>query len=169
MESAGKQGMLVPQLIHLLGDYRALVCGLPGSVCIGCHAIDRCGIHVYGWRNAYSRYFETLCYAQCYSLTANLLGKSLVLCFIVLAALIVATTSSDALVLLGGLAVAYGFQMWPSLIAVCWWPWLTRQGVVIGLIAGLIAVTLTESIGSQYMPWGRWPFTIHSAGWGIFF
>ena len=80
-----------------------------------------------------------------------------------------ATTSKDALVLLGGLAVAYGFQMWPALIAVCWWPWLTRQGVVIGLIAGLIAVTLTESIGSQYMPWGRWPWTIHSAGWGIFF
>ena len=86
-----------------------------------------------------------------------------------LAALIVATTSKDALVLLGGLAVAYGFQMWPSLIAVCWWPWLTRAGVVLGLIAGLIAVTLTESIGSQYMPWGRWPLTIHSAGWGILF
>jgi len=48
---------------------------------------------------------------------------------IVLAALVVATTSKDALVLLGGLAVAYGFQMWPALIAVCWWPWLTRQGI----------------------------------------
>jgi len=69
---------------------------------------------------------------------------------------VVATTSSDALVLLGGLAVAYGFQMWPALISVCWWPWLTRQGVVIGLVAGLIAVTLTENIGSQFMPWGRW-------------
>ena len=63
---------------------------------------------------------------------------------IVLLALIVATTSTDALVLLGGLAVAYGFQMWPALIAVCYWPWLTRQGVVLGLIAGLIAVTLTD-------------------------
>ena len=47
--------------------------------------------------------------------------------------------------------------MWPALIAVCWWPFLTRQGIVIGLIAGLIAVTLTEQIGSQFMPWGRWP------------
>jgi hypothetical protein len=88
---------------------------------------------------------------------------------IVLAALVVATTATDALVLLGGLAVAYGFQMWPALIAVCWWPFLTRQGIVVGLIAGLIAVTLTESIGAQFMPWGRWPMTIHSAGWGIFF
>jgi hypothetical protein len=88
---------------------------------------------------------------------------------IVIAALIVATTATDALVLLGGLAVAYGFQMWPALIAICWWPFLTRQGIVTGLIAGLIAVTLTENIGAQFMPWGRWPLTIHSAGWGILF
>jgi solute:Na+ symporter, SSS family len=89
---------------------------------------------------------------------------------IVLLALIVATTSTDALVLLGGLAVAYGFQMWPALIAVCYWPWLTRQGVVWGLIAGLIAVTVTDMPGSVGIEaWGRWPWTIHSAGWGIIF
>ena len=34
------------------------------------------------------------------------------------------------------------------------------SGVVAGLIAGLIAVTLTESIGAQFMPWGRWPMTL---------
>ena len=45
--------------------------------------------------------------------------------FIVVAALLVATFSRDALVLLGGLAVAFGFQMWPSLAAVCWMPWIT--------------------------------------------
>ena len=59
--------------------------------------------------------------------------------------------------------------MWPALMSVCYFPWLTRQGVVLGLIAGLIAVTLTEKIGAQYMPWGRWPWTLHSAGWGIIF
>ncbi|MCB1761424.1 MAG: sodium:solute symporter family protein, partial [Gammaproteobacteria bacterium] len=61
------------------------------------------------------------------------------------------------------------FQMWPSLIAICWWPYLTRQGVVAGLVVGLVAVTLTESIGAQFMPWGRWPMTLHSAFWGILF
>ena len=91
---------------------------------------------------------------------------------IVMAALIVASASSDALVLLGGLAVAYGFQMWPALIAVCWWPWLTREGVTLGLIAGLIGVTLTDSLGPDWFgieAWGRWPLTIHSAGWGMLF
>ena len=74
--------------------------------------------------------------------------------------------------LLGGLAVAYGFQMWPALIAVCWWPFLTRQGVTVGLVAGIVAVTLTESVGVQWFgieAWGRWPLTLHSAFWGILF
>ncbi|MDA7947478.1 MAG: hypothetical protein MPJ78_08370 [Hyphomicrobiaceae bacterium] len=91
---------------------------------------------------------------------------------IVLAALVVATTSKDALVLLGGLAVAFGFQMWPSLMSVCYFPWLTRQGVTVGLFLGIIAVMCTETIGPQFFgieAWGRWPLTLHSAFWGIFF
>ena len=68
---------------------------------------------------------------------------------IVLAALVVATTSKDALVLLGGLAVAFGFQMWPSLMSVCYFPWFTRQGITIGLLFGIIAVMCTETIGQK--------------------
>ncbi|MFQ5509664.1 MAG: sodium:solute symporter family protein, partial [Leptospirillia bacterium] len=90
---------------------------------------------------------------------------------IVFLALIVATFSRDALVLLGGLAVAFGFQMWPSLMAICYFPWITRQGATWGLAAGLVGVILTETIGRQLfggvLPWGRWPLTVHSAGWGI--
>ena len=58
-----------------------------------------------------------------------------------------------------------------SLNCYCFWPWLTRLGITLGLIAGLIAVTCTESIGAALgiTAWGRWPLTIHSAGWGIFF
>ena len=93
---------------------------------------------------------------------------------IVLSALLVATFSRDALVLLGGLAVAFGFQMWPSLAAVTWFPWITRQGATLGLAAGLIGVIFTENFGALIagffgieLGWGRWPWTIHSAGWGM--
>jgi Na+/proline symporter len=118
-------------------------------------------------RDLYKRYINP----EASHTTQKLFGRPgvVIICGL---ALVVATTSKDALVLLGGLAVAYGFQMWPALIGACWWPWLTRRGVVIGLIAGLIAVTLTETIGTQWFgitAWGRWPWTIHSAGWGIFF
>jgi len=168
MESAGKQGMLVPQLIHLLSDSVPWFVGLLAVCALA--AMQSTGAAYMSTAGGMLTRDILKHYAMPHATHAQQIFWGRVgVVVIVIAALIVATTSKDALVLLGGLAVAYGFQMWPALIAVCWWPWLTRQGVVIGLIAGLIAVTLTESIGSQYMPWGRWPWTIHSAGWGIFF
>lgn len=93
---------------------------------------------------------------------------------IVLGALVVATFTRDALVLLGGLAVAFGFQMWPSLISVCYVPWFTRTGITVGLFFGIIGVVFTEKFGGQIagafgyeLPWGRWPLTMHSAFWGM--
>jgi hypothetical protein len=106
--------------------------------------------------------------------TQKLFGR-LGVAFIVVCALLVATYSKDALVLLGGLAVAFGFQMWVPLAAVCYIPWITRQGATWGLAVGLIAVVMTDSFGQTIgnlwggLPWGRWPWTIHSAGWGIIF
>lgn len=106
--------------------------------------------------------------------TQKLFGR-LGVTFIVISALLVATYSKDALVLLGGLAVAFGFQMWVPLAGVCYIPWITRQGATWGLAAGLLAVTFTDSFGLTMLeafglqPWGRWPLTIHSAGWGILF
>ncbi len=93
---------------------------------------------------------------------------------IVMAALLVATISTDKIVLLGGLAVAFGFQMWPALIAICFVPWFTRQGITWGLVAGMIAVVLTDKTNGAIadfsgwdIPWGRNPLTMHSAFWGI--
>jgi len=106
--------------------------------------------------------------------TQKLFGR-LGVAFIVISALLVATYSKDALVLLGGLAVAFGFQMWVPLAAICYFPWITREGATLGLAAGLLAVTFTDSFGLSLLalfgiePWGRWPLTIHSAGWGILF
>jgi Na+/proline symporter len=90
-----------------------------------------------------------------------------------LAAVLLATYSFEAAFLLGGLAIAFGFQLWPSLLAVTWFPWITRQAASLGLIVGLIAVVMTEPMGQKLagdaLPWGRWPWTIHSAAWGMFF
>jgi SSS family solute:Na+ symporter len=168
MESTGKQGMLVPQLVYLMSEAAPWlvgllsVCALAAMQSTGAAYMSTAGGML--TRDILKRFIIP----NASHIQQKLWGRIGVL-VIVLAALVVATTATDALVLLGGLAVAYGFQMWPALIAICWWPYLTRQGIVVGMIAGLVAVTLTESIGSQFMPWGRWPMTIHSAGWGIFF
>ena len=60
--------------------------------------------------------------------------------------------------------------MYPALLGNLYFSWFSRRGVTIGLIAGLIGVTLTDKISAVFgLPWGAYPLTIHSAGWGIFF
>jgi len=92
---------------------------------------------------------------------------------ILLAALVVALNNQDALVLLGGMAVAFGLQMWPALLGICWIKWFTEKGVSAGLIVGLVTVFFTDNAGVSLLNlvgidlWGRWPLTIHSGGWGI--
>lgn len=85
-------------------------------------------------------------------------------------ALLVGLASGDLLVLLGGLAVSYGFQMWPALLGICYIRFFTGKGVAWGLAAGLTAVTFTyiTELGGL-IGIGRYPLTLHSAGWGILF
>ena len=167
MASAGKQGMLIPQYIFLAPAWVSgllAVCALAAMQSTGAAYMSTAGGML--TRDLYKHFIKPNAGHK----EQKLFGRIGVL-IIVLAALMVATHATDALVLLGGLAVAYGFQMWPSLMSVCWFPWFTRAGINLGLIAGLIAVTCTESIGQNLgiTAWGRWPLTIHSAGWGIFF
>ncbi len=170
MQSAGKQGMLIPQLIGLMADAAPAlvgllaVCALAAMQSTGAAYMSTAGGMLL--RDLVKRYLmPNASHGQ-----QKFWGRIGVL-VIVLAALVVATTSKDALVLLGGLAVAFGFQMWPPLMAVCYFPWFTRQGITCGLAAGIVAVICTETVGQSLgiTAWGRWPLTIHSAGWGIIF
>ena len=170
MDTTSKQGNLVPQLINLMSETAPWlvgllsVCALAAMQSTGAASMSTAGAMI--TRDLVKRYVLP----NANDKTQVLLGRVFVVLIVVMA-LLVAATATDALVLLGGLAVAYGFQMWPALIAICFWPWLTRLGITLGLIAGLVAVTCTESIGAALgvTAWGRWPLTIHSAGWGIFF
>ena len=166
------QGLLVPNMINLMSNVAAwmvgllAVCALAAMQSTGAAYMSTAGSIL--TRDLYKRFINP----SASHMNQRWVGRLGVLIIVTLA-LLVAWLSTDALVLLGGLAVAYGFQMWPALIAVCWWPWLTRAGVTWGLLLGIIAVTLTETIGARIfgdaLPWGRWPLTIHSAGWGILF
>ncbi len=171
--TANKQGGLVPHYFNQIGDTAPWlvgllsVCALAAMQSTGAAYMSTAGAML--TRDLYKRYLNPTA-----SHTTQKLFGRLGVAFIVGAALVVATVSSDALVLLGGLAVAFGFQMWPALLSVTYFPWLTRQGVTLGLACGLLAVIFTESFGAQIanffgfeLPWGRWPWTIHSAGWGM--
>jgi Na+/proline symporter len=172
---SAKPDSLVPYYFNEIGDTAPwlvgllAVCALAAMQSTGAAYMSTAGGML--TRDLYKRYLNPTADHS----TQKLFGRMGV-AFIVLSALTVATFSRDALVLLGGLAVAFGFQMWPSLAAVTWFPWITRQGATLGLLVGLLAVIFTETFGQTIagtvgmeLPWGRWPWTIHSAGWGMIF
>ncbi len=160
---------LVPQLINLLSDSMPWLVGLLAVCALA--AMQSTGA---AYMSTFSAMVTRDIYIKYIAPTASdrlqkLSGRIFV--FIVAGvALIVAANSTQAIVMLGGLAVAYGFQMYPALIGICYYKGFTRQGVVTGLVVGLIAVTLTDKTSAWFgVPWGAYPLTIHSAGWGILF
>ena len=177
---------LVPQLINLLSDSAPWLVGILAVCALA--AMQSTGA---AYMSTFSGMVTRDLYRHYISPDASdriqkLCGRIFVV-VVTVAALIVAAKSTQAIVMLGGLAVAYGFQMYPALMGICYFPRLTRRGVVWGLVAGLLAVTLTDrtvvlfpqiirfflpeflAVNVGDMPWGPYPWTIHSAGWGIFF
>jgi Na+/proline symporter len=169
----GRQEALVPALINLVTDSAPIlvgvlaVCALAAMQSTGSAYLSTASGMI--TRDIYLRYINPRAGAA----RQKLLGRALVL-VVCLLALLVATFSEDALVMLGGLAVSFGTQMWIPLAATLYFPWLTRQGVVAGLCCGLLGVLLTYPFNIGFMialhnalGFGPYPLTIHCAGWGI--
>ncbi|MCY0148611.1 hypothetical protein OEG84_13065 [Hoeflea sp. G2-23] len=75
---------------------------------------------------------------------------------------------------LAALALPLSFQLWTPLLGITWLRWITRSAAATGVGFGIAGVLLTEPLGYQVLsflglelPWGRWPWTIHSAAWGM--
>ena len=88
------------------------------------------------------------------------IGRLLVF-VIVAVAMYVSLTNEAALVLLGGLATAFGFLLYLPLVDTLFLHKFTRQGVTLGLGLGIVAVIVTFSFANIL-----YPLNIHSAGWG---
>lgn len=75
---------------------------------------------------------------------------------------------------LGALALPLSVQLWTPLLGICWLRWMGRGAVMAGVGFGIAGVMLTEPAGHAVLsflgldlPWGRWPWTLHSALWGL--
>ncbi len=75
---------------------------------------------------------------------------------------------------LGALALPLSVQLWTPLLGICWLRWMGRGAVMAGVGFGIAGVLLTEPAGHAVLsflgldlPWGRWPWTLHSALWGL--
>lgn len=84
------------------------------------------------------------------------------------------TLTPVTLSMLASLALPLAFQMWTPLLGMTWLRWFTRPAVVTGVGFGIAGVLLTEPFGivllsgfGLQLPWGRAPWTINSAAWGM--
>src|ERR671919_359250 len=82
-------------------------------------------------------------------------------------AMFISIKSAAAMVMLGGLATAFGTLMYVALLGIVYgWP-VRRVGAVGGLLIGIIAVIITDPNISPWASTLGFLWTIHSAGWGL--
>jgi SSS family solute:Na+ symporter len=97
-----------------------------------------------------------------------------VIALLALVSVLMQTLTPVTLSLVGALALPLAFQLWTPLLGLTWLRWFTPPAVATGLGFGIAGVLLTEPFGHAVLnflgldlPWGRWPWTIHSAAWGM--
>lgn len=93
---------------------------------------------------------------------------------LVLGSVLMQVLTPIALTLMASLALPLAFQLWTPLLGMTWLSWITRPAAVTGVGFGVAGVLLTEPFGISVLsffgldlPWGRNPWTIHSAAWGM--
>ncbi len=104
--------------------------------------------------------------------TVNL--TRIVIGLLLLASVLMQNLTPVTLTVLGSLALPLAFQLWTPLLGITWLRWITRPAAVTGVGFGIAGVLLTEPFGIAVLsffgldlPWGRAPWTIHSAAWGM--
>lgn len=105
------------------------------------------------------------------STTAQILATRISTILIIFLSLILITFAEKIIWILNGFAISLAFQMLIPLLAICYIPWFTKEGIVAGLLGGLFVLILTDPTGhlllGNFLPWGPWPLTIHSSFWAL--
>jgi Na+/proline symporter len=163
----GGQANLVPYLIHLMKDTAPFAVGLL-AICALAAMQSTGAAYMSTASGMLTRDIVKRFIKKDMSETGQTQWGRITVLIVVGSALIFSTFVPGAIVMLGGFATSFGFMMYPALIATLYWPFLTREGVVTGLICGIIAVIVTFRFDLG-LPWGYNPLTIYCAGWGILF
>ena len=94
-----------------------------------------------------------------------------VILIVFLSLVLITFATGDIIWLLSSFGVSLSFQMLVPLIAICYFPWFTRESVIAGFIGSFFVLLITDPVGhlllNKVLPWGPWPLTIHSSIWAI--
>ena len=162
---------IVPYLINLVGEYSVIFFGIL-AVCAIASIQSTSSLYLTTsaivTRDILKKYFTKNLNNQ-----EQIFSSRIVIMIIFLLSLILSLVSGSKIIDLGSFALAIACQMFVPLIAICYFSWFTKQGISFGIVVGIITIFLTESVGQKIfgnlIVWNKWPLTIHSAAWGLFF
>ena len=162
---------LVPHLIKVIGNYSPLffglllVCGIASVQSTSFLYLSSSAIFT---RDILKRFFIKNMTNQ-----EQIFSSRILLLVIFVISVILSIQSSNVILSLGSFSLSIACQMFVPLIAICYFPWFTKQGIALGIVVGIITVCFTESIGQiifgDFIKWNKWPLTIHSSVWGVLF
>ncbi len=162
---------LVPNLINLVGEYSYVFFGILALCAI---ASVQATSSLYLTTSAIvTRDILKKFFVKNLNNQQQIFSSRIALMLVFISSLSLSIISGGKIIDLGSFALSIACQMLVPLIAICYFSWFTKQGVSCGIIVGIITVIFTESIGKNLfgdlIVWNKWPLTIHSSAWGIFF
>ena len=162
---------LVPNLINITGDYSPLLFGI---LIISSFAAIQSSSYFYLSSSAIvNRDIIKRFFLKNMNNKMQIFSSRIIMGLFFIVSLTFSFQPIESIINLGSFSIAVACQMFVPLLAVCFFPWLTKHGVSFGILVGIFAVFLTEGIGQTVMgdvlKWNKWPLTIHSSVWGVIF
>ena len=162
---------LIPHLLNVIGEYSPLFFGL--LLICGIASIQSASIIYLSTGALLTRDIIKKFFIPNMNNNEQVFSFRIILMVVFILSLALSIKSNGSILDLGSFALGIACQMFVPLLALCYFPWLTKNGVALGILVGIITVFFTEHIGQimfgNLISWEKWPFTIHSSFWGILF
>ena len=162
---------LVPHLINTIGEYSPLFFGILAVCAIA--SVQSTSYFYLSSSAIVTRDIVKRFFLKKMNNEKQIFSSRILLGLIFIISLALSIQSLETILSVGILSLSIACQMFVPLIAICYFPWLTKQGVGLGIVVGIIAVLSTDIVGQtlfgDFIKWNKWPLTIHSSVWGVLF
>ena len=166
-----KMESLVPHLINTIGEYSPLFFGILAICAIA--SVQSTSYFYLSSSAIVTRDIVKRFFLKNMNNEKQIFSSRILLGLFFIISLALSMQSLETILSIGIFSLSIACQMFVPLIAICYFPWLTKQGVGLGIVVGIIAVLGTDIVGQtlfgDFIKWNKWPLTIHSSVWGVLF
>jgi len=162
---------LIPHLINTIGEYSPLFFGVLAICAIA--SVQSTSYFYLSSSAIVTRDIVKRFFLKKMNNEKQIFSSRILLGLFFIISLALSIQSLETILSVGIFSLSIACQMFVPLIAICYFPWLTKQGVGLGIVVGIVAVLGTDIVGQtllgDFIKWNKWPLTIHSSVWGVLF